>query len=82
MKRFNPSSIKILRQAHNLTLDAFAARIGAASKRAIVHQWENGQQVPTVRSLLLIANSFNVPLDIFFTDCNYHSNFKEASIDG
>jgi len=79
MKRFNPVSIRILRQAHGLTLEAFAKRIGAESKRQIVHQWENGIQIPTVKSLLLIANTFGVPLDIFFEEDNYHSNNNTAA---
>ena len=71
MKKFNPTAIRILRQAHGLTLEAFAERIGAESKRQIVHQWESGYQVPTVKSLLSISNTFNVPFDIFFIEDNY-----------
>jgi len=74
MKTFNPSSIRILRQAHGLTLEAFAEKIGAPSKRQVIQQWESGAHVPSVTSLLLIVNAFNVPLDIFFEEAHYHSN--------
>ena len=79
MKQYNPSAIRILRQSHNLTPDAFAEKIGARSKRMIVSKWEAGKQTPSVPSLLQIVNAFNVPLDIFFVDTDYRCNNGEPS---
>ena len=77
MKIYNPSAIRILRQAHNLSPDAFAAKIGSKSKRMIVAQWEGGQRMPSVPSLLSIVNAFQVPLEIFFVDTKHTCNNKE-----
>lgn len=65
-KTFNPNSIKIIRKANKLTLEAFAKRLGPTFSRQLVYQWESGRQNPSVPSLLHIVNTFEVPFDIFF----------------
>jgi len=78
-KKFNQNSIRVLRQALNLTQAEFALRIGKNYTKQLVSQWENGEQVPSVRSLLSVVNSLNVPFEIFFEQVADYSNNKEAS---
>jgi DNA-binding transcriptional regulator YiaG len=79
MKRFNPNSIKIIRSTKGMTLEQFAESIGDTVSKQIVHQWENGAQVPSVPSLLRIVNAHNVPFEIFFEQDVNHSNQQEAT---
>ena len=68
-RRFNPNSIKIIRTTKNLTLEQFADTLSAGDcrvSRQNIWQWENGEQVPSVPSLLKIVNAHNVPFEIFF----------------
>ena len=71
--KFNPNSIRILRQALNLTQEEFAARLGKSYSKQVVSQWENSMQVPSVPSLLAVVNTFSVPFDIFFEQTAIHS---------
>lgn len=73
-KIFNPNSIRILRQALNLTQEEFAAKLGKSYSKQVISQWENSMQVPSVPSLLAVVNTFSVPFDIFFEQTAIHSN--------
>lgn len=66
MKKFNPNSIRIIRKTKGMTLEAFAISLGDGVSRQVIHQWEHGDQVPSVPSLLRIVNAHNVPFEIFF----------------
>lgn len=69
MKRFNPNSIKIIRTTKNMTLEAFAETLSTADSkvsRQNIWQWESGEQVPSVPSLLKIVNAHKIPFEIFF----------------
>lgn len=80
-RRFNPNSIRIIRTTKNMTLEAFAETLSTADSkvsRQNVWQWENGEQVPSVPSLLKIVNAHNVPFDIFFEQDEFHSKTQEA----
>jgi DNA-binding transcriptional regulator YiaG len=66
MKRFNPNSIRVIRTTKNMTLEKFAQSIGDNVSKQLVSQWEKGEQVPSVPSLLRIVNAHNVPFEIFF----------------
>ncbi|MFA5261327.1 MAG: helix-turn-helix transcriptional regulator [Candidatus Omnitrophota bacterium] len=81
MKKFNRNSIKIIRTTKNMTLEAFAETLSNGDNkvsRQNVWQWENGEQVPSVPSLLKIVNAHNVPFDIFFERDDYHEDIQEA----
>ena len=64
--KFNPNSIRILRQALSLTQEEFASKLGKSFSKQMVSQWENSFQIPSVLTLLAIVNTFEVPFDIFF----------------
>jgi len=78
-RKFNPNSIRILRQALSLTQEEFASKLGKSFSKQIVSQWENAVQIPSVSSLLAIVNTFNVPLDIFFEETAEHGNKQHAA---
>ena len=81
MKRFNPNSIRIIRTTKEMTLEKFAETISTADSkvsRQNVWQWENGEQVPSVPSLLKIVNSHKVPFEIFFDSDEFYSKSQEA----
>jgi len=81
MKKFNRHSIKVIRTTKNMTLEAFAESIsteGAKVSRQNIWQWEAGEQVPSVPSLLKIVNAHKVPFEIFFEQDEYHDHIQEA----
>lgn len=65
----------------------FAARIGGGVQRQHIYAWENKGTLPGLKSLLRIANAFNLrSLDLFFVsdycDSNNNDNRgnKESSV--
>lgn len=80
-RRFNPNSIRIIRTTKNMTLEQFADTLsngGSKVSRQNIWQWENGEQVPSVPSLLKIVNAHSVPFEIFFEQDDYHCKTQEA----
>jgi len=68
-KVFNPDSIRIIREAHNLSMEQFAARLGGKTSRQLVHFWETGKHTPNADTLTMIVNSLGLKsMDIFFTE--------------
>lgn len=68
-KIFNPDSIRIIREAHSLSMDQLAERLGGKTSRQLIHLWESGKHTPSAESLLSIANSLNLKsMDIFFIE--------------
>jgi transcriptional regulator with XRE-family HTH domain len=52
------STIKEIREKHNLTQDEFAEKLWVT--RQAVSRWENGETTPTIDTLKLISKIFNV----------------------
>ncbi len=78
-KTFNPESIKIIREARNLSREEFAAMLGGDASRQLVHAWETGKYNPSVESLSAIVNALGLKsVDIFFTNSDHHSDGQEA----
>lgn len=61
MKYVLPERIKKLREEKNLTLRQLAKMTGFS--HAAVCRWENGTQIPNVRTLIVFAQFFNVSTD-------------------
>lgn len=62
---FDENKVKQLRLEKGLSLSQFAKAI--RKPRQLVHQWESGNQSPTVGSLLKIINTFEIPAGYFFS---------------
>jgi DNA-binding transcriptional regulator YiaG len=73
MKKFNPNSIKMLRQIYNLKQSEFARRLKTVNRQD-VHNWESGRSIPSIKSLLNIVNTFNTSIEIFFENDIYYGN--------
>jgi transcriptional regulator with XRE-family HTH domain len=67
MMAFNKESIKALRSSKKMTLEEFAAKAGGGLQKQHISKWEKGLSMPRIESLLRIVNTFNVPIDFFFT---------------
>jgi transcriptional regulator with XRE-family HTH domain len=67
MVTFNKEAIRILRLSRGLSMEAFAAQCGGGLKRQHVFQWESGETMPSLKSLLRIVNAFGVPIEIFLS---------------
>ena len=81
-KVFNPESIRIIREAHNLSMDQLAGKLCVKTSRQLVYLWETGKHTPSADSLTLIVNALGLKsMDIFFTDIDqqYISHSKEAA---
>lgn len=80
-KRFNPESIRIIRESHNLSREQFADMLGATASRQLIHGWETGKYTPSVEYLSNIVNLLSLKsMDIFFTNTDHHDNIqKEAT---
>lgn len=61
---FNQGAIKQLRQEENLTVEAFANKIGVSKQ--VASSWETGACEPRINSLTKIAEAFNKPIEYFF----------------
>ena len=82
-RRFNPESIRIIREARNLSREQFASMLGGDASRQLVHAWETGKYNPPVESLSSIVNALGLKsMDIFFTSSDQHNNSQEASSNG
>ena len=62
---FDENKMKQLRLEKGLSLSQFAKAI--RKPRQLVHQWESGNQSPTVGNLLKIINTFRTPASYFFS---------------
>jgi DNA-binding transcriptional regulator YiaG len=68
-KVFNPDSIRIIREAHNLSMEQLAERLGGKTSRQLVHLWETGKHTPRADALTMIVNTLGLKsMDIFFTE--------------
>jgi DNA-binding transcriptional regulator YiaG len=74
-RRFNPESIKIIREARNLSREEFAAMLGGDTSRQLIHAWETGKYKPSVESLASIVNALSLKsVDIFFTNSDHQDS--------
>lgn len=64
MVEFRNQRIKEFREAHEMTLDEMAAKMG--KPKQLVSVWENGVNCPSIENLLLICNTFDVDPSFFF----------------
>ncbi|MBW1778802.1 MAG: helix-turn-helix transcriptional regulator [Deltaproteobacteria bacterium] len=62
--KFNPNSLKSLRNKERLSVYQFARRLGTTSQR--VYLWENGSTQPNMKALERICNTFKVKPSYFF----------------
>jgi transcriptional regulator with XRE-family HTH domain len=62
---FDENKMKQLRLEKGLSLSQFARAI--RKPRQLIHQWESGNQSPTVGSLLIVMNKFEIPASYFFS---------------
>jgi len=65
MWQFNRDRLTALREAHSVTQDAFAGKLGTSKQH--VSQWETGELVPQTKTICKIANLFGVSPLYFFT---------------
>jgi transcriptional regulator with XRE-family HTH domain len=61
---FKPERIKTFREAHGMTLDEMAGKMG--KPKQLLSVWENGVNSPSLENLLLICNTFDVLPSFFF----------------
>lgn len=54
-------NLKELRHKQNLTQEAFAREIGCSSN--VYSRYENGKRQPSIDTLIIIAEKFNVTVD-------------------
>lgn len=64
MLEFRYQRIKNLREAHGMTLEEMAGKMGKQKQQLGI--WENGINSPTVENLLLLCNTFDVDVSFFF----------------
>ena len=64
---FRPEAIKELREKGGMSIGDFLKKTGHFVSSQSVSNWERGIDVPTLRSLMKIVNSFQVPLEFFFS---------------
>lgn len=67
---FNPQIIKEIRKQVFLTQEAFAKRLKMKHPQ-MISEWEKGKSLPTIRSVLKIANEFQISPGLFFGDVEY-----------
>ena len=73
-KVFNPDSIRIIREAHSLSMEKLAERLGGKASRQLIHQWESGKHTPSADALSSIVNALSLrSIDIFFTETDQHN---------
>lgn len=63
MLEFRHQRIKELREAHGLSLEEMALKLGKQKQQIGI--WENGVNTPSVENLLLICNTFDVGMSFF-----------------
>lgn len=77
LTRFRPEGIRELREQANLSAAAFLRKTDIYVSRQAFSRWEQGQDFPTIKSLLKIANAFHVPITHFFSfDLSSNDNGK------
>jgi transcriptional regulator with XRE-family HTH domain len=59
--------LKELRKTENLTGTAFLEKAKVFVTRQALSRWENGEDLPALQSLIKIANTFQVPIQDFFS---------------
>lgn len=64
MLEFRFQRIKELRDAHHMTLEEMAGKMGKQKQQLGI--WENGINSPTVENLMMICNTFDVDVSFFF----------------
>ena len=68
MKAFSRDAITALRLSMGLKQVDFARRLGPSVNRQVINQWESGENMPSIRSLVRIANTFGAPIESFFIE--------------
>ena len=65
-----PTKLKQIRQHLDYNLDEMAQALGheTISRRSRVHEWENGQKVPDLFSLLAYARLVGLTTDVLIDD--------------
>jgi len=66
MLTFRPERLRELREAHGLTLDQMAEKLGKRKQQLSI--WENGVNMPSLDNFVDICNSLDVDLDFFFDE--------------
>jgi len=69
-QRFNPAKLRALREALGLTPDAFAQRIGGKVTARSIYRWEAGSNLPSIPTLQMIADAFDIDIGILFEPRN------------
>lgn len=78
-KQFNPESIRIIREARNISRDELAQMLGGSTSRQVIHAWETGKYPPGSDTLAHILNTLGLKsMDIFFTNTDQQSISREA----
>lgn len=73
MVEFRAARIKEFREAHDMSLEEMAQRLG--KPKQLVGVWENGVNNPSLENVLLICNTFDVDPSFFF--CTVSSRLEE-----
>ena len=76
MLEFRYQRIKELREAHGMTLEEMALKMGKQKQQIGI--WENGINFPTVDNLLLLCNTFDVDTSFFFDKASTPVEEKNA----
>ena len=77
MLEFRPTRITELREAHSITAEEMAIRLGKSKQQIGI--WENGVNYPSIENLLLICNVFDVDASFFFDNASKSVEEKPAN---
>ena len=69
MKNSFPKNLKLLREENNLSQTALAAKIGVTQQ--CVSEWENNKIEPTLSNLWLLADVFDITVDVLIGRENF-----------
>lgn len=62
MSKYTPKSLREARQKRSLRQEDLAKIVGVT--RPAVCNWENSQQIPSGSARILLAMTFNVPIEV------------------
>lgn len=76
MIEFRHQRIKELREAHGITLEEMAVRMGKQKQQVGI--WENGINLPNMENFIMLCNTFDVDPSFFFDDVSTPVETKDV----
>ena len=74
---FKSERIKTLRDIHDITLEEMAAKLGKVKQQVSI--WESGVNMPSLDNLILICNTFDVPISFFVSEVSTTVDDRKAA---